>query len=74
MTISEKSKVKREKASRLAPLRRHIDVPIFVKTILITALIVALYSQTNIIYSRAFVQLARFFCILYLPITLFRSF
>jgi hypothetical protein len=58
MTISEKSKVKREKASRLAPLRRHIDVPIFVKTILITALIVALYSQTNIIYSRAFVQLA----------------
>jgi hypothetical protein len=57
MTISEKSKIKREKASRLAPLRRHIDVPIFVKTILITALIVALYSQTNIIDSRALVQL-----------------
>jgi hypothetical protein len=57
MTISEKPKIKREKAYRLAPLRRHIDVPIFVKTILITALIVALYSQTNIIDSRAFVQL-----------------
>jgi hypothetical protein len=57
MTISEKSKIKREKASRLAPLRRHIDMPIFVKTILITALILALYSQTNIIDSRAFVQL-----------------
>jgi hypothetical protein len=56
MTISEKSKIKREKASRLAPLRRHIDMPIFVKTILITALILALYSQTNIIDSRAFVQ------------------
>jgi hypothetical protein len=56
MTISEKSKIKTEKASRLAPLRRHIDMPIFVKTILITALILALYSQTNIIDSRAFVQ------------------
>lgn len=55
MTISEKSKIKREKASRLAPLRRHIDVPIFVISILI--IIVALYSQTNIINSRAFVQL-----------------
>jgi hypothetical protein len=57
MTISEKSKIKTEKASRLAPLRRHIDMPIFVKTILITALILALYSQTNIIDSSAFVQL-----------------
>jgi len=59
MTTSKKSKLKKEKArtSRLAPLRRHIDVPIFVISILITALIVVLYSQANIINSRAFVQL-----------------
>ncbi len=57
MTISKKSKIKRRKASRFEFLRRHIDVPIFVKTILITAVILALYSQTNIIDSRAFVQL-----------------
>jgi hypothetical protein len=52
MTISEKSKIKREKA-----LRRRINMPIFVISILITGLMLALYSQTNIIDSRAFVQL-----------------
>jgi len=57
MTISEKSKIKREKASRFEFLRRHIDEPIFVKTTLITAIILALYSQSSIIDSRAFVQL-----------------
>ena len=56
MTISEKSKIKGE-ASRLEPLRRRINVPIFVISILITALILALNSQTSIIDSRAFVQL-----------------
>jgi len=57
MTISEKSKIKREKANTLVPLRRHIDVPNFMISILITALMIALYSQTNNIDSRAFAQL-----------------
>jgi hypothetical protein len=57
MTISEKSKIKREKANTLVPLRRHIDVPNFMISILITALMLALYSQTNNIDSRAFAQL-----------------
>jgi hypothetical protein len=57
MTISEKLKIKREKANTLVPLRRHIGVPIFMISILITALMLALYSQTNIIDSRVFVQL-----------------
>ena len=57
MTISEKLKIKREKANTLVPLRRHIGVPIFMISILITALMLALYSQTNIIDSRAFAQL-----------------
>src|SRR5215831_16618119 len=58
MTISEKLKIKRETAIKLVPLRKHSGVPIFMISILITALIVvALYSQTNIINSRAFVQL-----------------
>jgi hypothetical protein len=57
MTISEKLKIKREKANTLVPLRRHIGVTIFMISILITALMLALYSQTNIIDSRAFAQL-----------------
>ena len=56
MTISEKLKIKREKANTLVPLR-HIGVTIFMISILITALMLALYSQTNIIDSRAFAQL-----------------
>ena len=56
MTISEK-KIKRETAIKLVPLRKHIGVPIFMISILITALMLALYSQTNIIDSRAFAQL-----------------
>jgi hypothetical protein len=57
MTISEKLKINWEKANKLVPLRRHTDVPIFMISILITALMLALYSQTNIIDSRAFAQL-----------------
>jgi hypothetical protein len=57
MTISEKSKIKREKANKLVPLSRHIGVPIFMISILIPALMLALYSQTNVIDSRAFAQL-----------------
>jgi hypothetical protein len=57
MTISEKLKIKSEKANTLVPLRRHICVTIFMISILITALMLALYSQTNIIVSRAFAQL-----------------
>jgi len=56
MTISEK-KIKRETAIKLVPLRKHSGVPIFMISILITALMLALYSQTNIIDSRAFAQL-----------------
>jgi hypothetical protein len=55
MTIS-KSKIKREEASKLVPLR-YIDVPILMISILITGLLLALNSQTNIIDSRAFAQL-----------------
>jgi len=57
MTISEKLKIKRETAIKLVPLRKHSGVPIFMISILITALMLALYSQTNIIDSRAFAQL-----------------
>jgi len=53
---NEKSKIKREKASKLVPLR-YIDVPILMITILITGLMLASYPQTNIIDSRAFAQL-----------------
>ena len=55
MTISLKSKIKKEKASKLVPLR-YIDVLILMITILITGIMLALYSQTNIIDSRAFAQ------------------
>src|SRR5215469_6763074 len=57
MTISKKLKIKREKANKLVPLSRHIGVPIFMISILIPALMLALYSQTNVIDSRAFAQL-----------------
>ncbi len=56
MTISEKSRIRREGTSKLVPLR-HIDVTILMISILITGLMLALYSQTNIIDSRAFAQL-----------------
>ena len=56
MTISENAKIKREKASKLVPLR-YIDVPFLMISILITGLLLALHSQTNIIDSRAFAQL-----------------
>jgi hypothetical protein len=55
MSIS-KSKIKREKASKSVPLR-YIDVPILMISILITGLLLALHSQTNIIDSRVFAQL-----------------
>jgi hypothetical protein len=56
MTISEKLRIKREKASKSVPLR-YIDVPILMILILITGLLLALHSQTNIIDSRVFAQL-----------------
>ena len=56
MAIFEKSKIKREKGSKLVPLR-YIGVPILMISILITGLLLALHSQTNIIDSRAFAQL-----------------
>ncbi|MGA8083385.1 MAG: hypothetical protein WB988_16155 [Candidatus Nitrosopolaris sp.] len=38
-------------------MRKQIDVPILMISILITSLFLALHSQTNIIDSRAFAQL-----------------
>jgi hypothetical protein len=57
MTVSEKSKIRGQEASTLVPMKRHIDVPIFMISILITGLLLALYSQINIIDSKAFAQL-----------------
>lgn len=47
-----KIKNKKGKASKLVPLRKQIDVPILMISILITSLFLALHSQTNIIDSR----------------------
>ena len=58
MTSSEKPNIRRrEEASQLVPMRRHMDVLIFMISILIIGLFLAFYSRTNIIDSKAFAQL-----------------
>ena len=55
MTSSEKSNIRRkEEASPLVAMRRYMDILIFMISILIIGLLLALYSQTNIIDSKAF--------------------
>jgi hypothetical protein len=48
---------KKGEASQLVPMRRHMDVLMISISILIIGLLLAVYSQTNIIDSKAFAQL-----------------
>ena len=58
MTSSEKPNTRRrEEASPLVPMRRHMHLLFFMISILIIGLLLVLYCQTNIIDSKAFAQL-----------------